>query len=150
MTEKFHNLLIDHLNLLEKANNILRYSYNKVKNFKIDKNCSQDEIDQLELLASRFARLSDILIKKIFRLIEKIDLDDEGTIRDSLNKAEKKRLIKSAEIFADIRILRNDFAHEYIPEAMTEIFIDIFKLAPELLDSVERVKIYCNKLKKEK
>lgn len=147
MIEKFKNLLEEHLNLLEKSDNILRYSYNKVKNISIDKNCSQDEIDQLELLASRFARLSDILIKKIFRLIEKIDLDDEGTIRDSLNKAEKKGLIKNAEIFAEIRILRNDFAHEYIPEAMTEIFIDVFNLTPELFDSVERVKKYCQKYK---
>lgn len=94
MTNKFKNLLNEHIKLLENAAKILQYSYNNVKNIDINKDCRQDEIDQLELLASRFARLSDILIKKIFRLIEKIDLDDEGTIRDSLNKAEKKRIDK--------------------------------------------------------
>ena len=147
MKKKIYNLLDEQLGLLENAAKILEYTYNNVKNIDINENCNQDEIDQLELLSSRFARLSDILIKKIFRLIERIDLDDEGTIRDTLNKAEKKGLINSAETFTEIRILRNDFAHEYIPEAMTEIFVDVFNLTPELLDSVERVQQYCNKYK---
>lgn len=148
MKKKILNLLDEQLGLLENATKILKYTYNNVKNIDINENCNQDEIDQLELLSSRFARLSDILIKKIFRLIERIDLDDEGTIRDTLNKAEKKGLIKSAETFTEIRILRNDFAHEYIPEAMTEIFVDVFNLTPELLDSVERVQKYCRKYKR--
>ena len=147
MKKKIYNLLDEQLGLLENAAKILEYTYNNVKNIDINENCNQDEIDQLELLSYRFARLSDILIKKIFRLIERIDLDDEGTIRDTLNKAEKKGLINSAETFTEIRILRNDFAHEYIPEAMTEIFVDVFNLTPELLDSVERVQQYCNKYK---
>ena len=99
MKKKILNLLDEQLGLLENATKILIYTYNNVKNIDINENCNQDEIDQLELLSSRFARLSDILIKKIFRLIKRIDLDDEGTIRDTLNKAEKKGLIKSAETF---------------------------------------------------
>jgi len=149
MNEKAMKLLDDELSLLISATNILQYTYKKCEGVEINSNCTQNEIDQLELLSSRFARLSDILIKKIFRLIERIDLDDEGTIRDTINKAEKKRLIKSADVFIEIRTLRNDFAHEYIPDAMTEIFIDVYKFTPELIDSVNRVNNYCEKYKDE-
>lgn len=145
MKDKAIKLLGDELKLLISADNVLKYTYKKCEPIEINMNCSQNEIDFLELLTSRFARLSDILIKKIFRLIEKIDLDDDGTIRDTINRAEKKGLIKSADLFVEIRTLRNDFAHEYIPEAMTEIFVDVFKLTPELFDSVNRVKDYCKK-----
>ena len=149
MRDKALKLLVDELNLLTGASNILEYTYKKCEGIKITKNCTQDEIDLLELLASRFARLSDILIKKVFRLLEKIDLDDDGTIRDTINRAEKKGLIKSADTFIEIRTLRNDFAHEYIPEAMSDIFLDVFMYSPELLDSVSRVKQYCTKYEKE-
>ena len=44
-------------------------------------------------MTSRFARLSDIIIQKIFRLIESLELEEPGTVRDRINQAEKWGII---------------------------------------------------------
>ena len=94
-------------------------------------------------MTSRFARLSDLLIQKIFRLIEQIDLEPGGTVRDRINKAEKKGLINSADDFVKIRILRNNIAHEYLPEEIRALFEKVLKYTPDILDSVKRVNDHC-------
>lgn len=68
-----------------------------------------------------------------------------GTIRDRINRAEKKEMIVSSDIFIEIRIVRNDIAHEYIPEAIHYIFGKVLSLTPDLLDGVDRTVIYCKK-----
>lgn len=143
MNEKLMRLLKDELALLENAENILLYSYNKCEEIHDQDTLTQEKIDSFELLASRFSRLSDIIIKKIFRLIERIDLEDKGTVRDAINMAVKKNLIADADSFILIREVRNSFAHEYIPEAISQIFIKVFDLTPVLLDSVKRIRDYC-------
>lgn len=89
--------------------------------------------------------MSDILIQKIFRLVDELDLDTQGTIRDRINRAEKKELIVSSDVFIEIRMVRNDIAHEYLPEAIHGIFGKVLALTPHLLDGVERTIAYCNK-----
>jgi hypothetical protein len=89
--------------------------------------------------------LSDILIQKIFRLLDELDLDTQGTIRDRINRAEKKELIASSDVFVEIRMIRNDIAHEYLPEAIHEIFGKVLLLTPHLLDGIERTVQYCEK-----
>ncbi len=63
-----------------------------------------------------------------------------------INRAEKKGLIPNAEIFVKIRILRNDIAHEYMPEAIQQIFQRVMKWTPELLKCVDNIKQYCLRL----
>lgn len=57
-------------------------------------------------------------------------------MRDRINRAEKWNLIESAETFVDIRIVRNDIAHEYLPEAILDIFKKVLALTPSLLRGV--------------
>ncbi len=47
-------------------------------------------MDQFEVFTSRFARMSDMLIQKVFGLLDKIELEDEGTIRDGLTGRKRK------------------------------------------------------------
>jgi hypothetical protein len=141
-------LLKEELELMEKAADILDYSYKKCKKTGVKAIYNYDELERFEALTSRFARLSDILIQKIFRLIDKIDLESVGTVRDRINRAEKKELIESTEDFVKIRILRNQIAHEYIPEEINEIFKTVLKYTPKLLDSVNRVRNYTEKYTK--
>lgn len=101
-----------------------------------------EELDRLELLTSRFSRLTDFMIQRIFRLIDEIDLDTPGTVRDVINRAEKKGLIEQADTFIQARILRNRIAHEYVEEVMTEIFKETVQLIPALLDACHRVNAY--------
>ena len=145
MTEQMRLLLLKELKVLDDARDILVYSFNKCSAIGIKENYEPEELESFESYTGRFARLSDILIQKIFRLVDEMDLDTQGTIRDRINRAEKKELIASSDIFVEIRIVRNDIAHEYLPEAIRDIFGKVLSLTPHLLDGVERTKKYCSK-----
>ena len=138
-------LLLEELELLEKAADILKYSNDLCTKIGIKEDYTYDELDKFESFTGRFARLSDLLIQKIFRLIESIELETPGTVRDRINKAEKKGLIESADIFIEIRILRNQIAHEYIQDEIKEMFEKVLLYTPHLLDSVVRVQNHCRK-----
>lgn len=138
-------LLREELQLLDKAADILKYSYGMCGKIGIKDEYSYEELDKFESFSGRFARLSDLLIQKIFRLIDDIELESPGTIRDRINRAEKKELIESADIFVEIRIVRNQVAHEYIQDEIQELFEKVLEYTPHLMDSVNRVKKYCRK-----
>ena len=145
MTGQMQLLLVNELQLLKDAKEVLVYSFNKCNTIGIKESYEPEELESFESLTSRFARLSDILIQKIFRLVDELDLDTQGTIRDRINRAEKKELIVSSDIFVEIRIIRNDIAHEYLPEAIHDIFERVLLLTPHLLEGVERTLSYCSK-----
>ena len=145
MTEQLYLILQKELKLLADATDVLEYSFNKCSRIGLKQNYQPEELESFESFTGRFARLSDILIQKIFRLIDEIDLETQGTVRDRINRAEKKGLIKSSDTFVEIRMVRNDIAHEYLPEAIQEIFVKVLELTPAILDSVERVKAYSQK-----
>lgn len=86
------------------------------------------------------------MTQKIFRLLAEIAQEQPGTVRDRINRAEKWDLIESAEDFVAIRIVRNDIAHEYLPEAIRDIFKKVMALTPALLKSVTLTKKYCSSL----
>ena len=145
MTDQMLKLLENELKVLVDAREVLRYSFNKCSSIGIKESYEPEELESFESFTGRFARLSDILIQKIFRLVDELDLDTQGTIRDRINRAEKKELIVSSDVFVEIRMIRNDIAHEYLPEAIHEIFGKVLLLTPHLLDGIERTIQYCNK-----
>lgn len=145
MTDQMQLLLVKELEVLDGAREVLEYSFKKCRTIGIKDSYEPEELESFESFTGRFARLSDILIQKIFRLVDELDLDTQGTIRDRINRAEKKELIISSDVFIEIRVVRNDIAHEYLPEAIRDIFGKVLSLTPHLLEGVERTKMYCKK-----
>ncbi len=146
MTKLLIELLRKEIKLLDDAASILDRSFQICQRIGIKPVYTFEELDHLEALTSRFARLSDLLIQKIFRIIDQLDLETTGSIRDRINRAEKKGLILNAEIFIKIRILRNDIAHEYLPEAVQQIFESVMEWTPMLLQAARLTQDYSNKL----
>jgi len=145
MTDQMRLWLVNELKVLVDARDVLLYSFNKCSAIGIKDTYRPEELESFESFTGRFARLSDVLIQKIFRLVDVLDLDTQGTIRDRINRAEKKELIASSDVFVEIRMVRNDIAHEYLPEAIHDIFGKVLSLTPHLLDGVERTITYCKK-----
>ena len=139
-TDDLRNLLERELLLLDDAAQALRYSFEKCGRIGLKAVYAPEELESYESLCSRFARLSDIVIQKVFRLLDEIALEEPGSVRDRINRAEKRGLVESGETFVAIRMLRNDIAHEYMPEAIRDIFKKVMELAPPLLNSVESIK----------
>lgn len=142
MDKKFV-LLKSELKLMNDAASVLRYSHKNCSKIKVKKRYTLKELDAFEILTSRFARLSDIIVQRIFKTIHSIDLDEVNTARDSINLAEKKNLIRNAKEMVEIRELRNSIVHEYIPDVIKSIFIKTRGLTPALLENVKLINLYC-------
>ena len=142
MTKDELLLLKEELTKMNLAGDMLNRSFQKCEVFGVKKAYSNEELDQIEAFTSRFARVSDLLIQRIFRLVDELDLDSEGTVRDRINRAEKKGLIEQSDTFVEIRKLRNAIAHEYQPDAPEKIFADVRVCTPSLLDSIKRTNQY--------
>ena len=100
------------------------------------------ELDKFESLKSRFARISDILTQKILKSIFLLLREDVKTFIDRINKAEKLEMIDSAEQLKTIRDLRNEIAHEYCIEDISEIFENVLKYGGTLLGMIGSIKKY--------
>ncbi|MCK5716344.1 MAG: hypothetical protein KAH77_02565 [Thiomargarita sp.] len=137
-------LLKEQIILLDDAVKVLTFSEKKCHKIGIKEEYTLDELDRFESLTSRFARLCDILLQKIFRLIDEIDLESPCSLRDRINHAEQKGLINSAERFIECRMLRNEISHEYMPEDVLKIFKTVLEMTPILVESVKKVKVYCD------
>ncbi|NTV50341.1 MAG: hypothetical protein HGB32_06410 [Geobacteraceae bacterium] len=136
------------LGRLQKAEATLRYSFVKCEAIGIKEIYEAEEQDRFESLTAKFARLSDLIIKQAIKLIDIIDLDEPTeTVRDSINRAEKKGLIESGIRFVEIRKLRNRIAHEYAEseDDIAEIYKEVLLSTPLLFDSVNRIVAYCRK-----
>lgn len=128
---------------MHKAASGLEWSLQRCQLLNIDALDAEGE-EKFETLTARFARMSDILIQKIFRLVDELDLETAGTVRDRINRAEKKGLIDSARDFVVIRELRNAIAHEYEEEALVNIHWEVLRLTPLLLSTPEKISDYLN------
>lgn len=136
------------LGRLQKAVETLNYSYIKCEAIGIKGTYNAEEQDRFESLTAKFARLSDLIFKQAIKLIDIIDLDEPPeTVRDSINRAEKKGLIESGMRFVEIRKLRNRIAHEYAEseEDIAEIYRETLQSTPLLFDSVSRIMGYCRR-----
>ena len=89
MSDNLLDLLQEQLEVLGSAADILAYSYEQCGKIGIKPVYTYEELDKIESFTSRFARLSDILTQKLFRLIARIELEDSGTVRDRINQAER-------------------------------------------------------------
>ncbi len=147
MEEDKRKIKAEHLRkqmkLAEKASYILNFSYNSTDYlFPLSEDISDEDLVHLDAITSRFARLADILIQKVFRAIDAIELTDEGTLIDRLNRAEQRGIIDSAEGWRNIRELRNQIAHEYVLEDLHSLFEDVIQFTPFVLKCVDKIKIY--------
>lgn len=139
------NLLNNDIELLNNAAETLSKSYQNCLKIGLKEDYSFEELTEFEALSRRFARSTDILIQKIFKLIDQLNLAPEGTIRDSINRAEKNLLIDSFESLVEMRRIRNQVSYEYVTDQLSRLYERIVSLSPVLLDCVERTKTYCKK-----
>ena len=129
--------LLENRVLLEKQLFWLNHSFDEVKKIGLKPKYEVSEFDSYENLCSRFSRMIDFLVRKIFRSIDAVEFENQGTLIDTVNHAHKRGLFENIETIRQIKDLRNDIAHEYIDDALEDLFEDIMKLTPYLIDLAE-------------
>ena len=144
MVEHLTQLLRDQLTLMRAAADVLEESRGRVADFadRLGSQLTVGERESCEALTSRFARLNDFLVQRVFRTLDQIELIDEGTPLDRLQRAEARGFIASAERWRELRLLRNAIAHNYLIETADRVLSESLAAAPELTETVNRVSRY--------
>lgn len=134
-------LLQEELTSLQQAAEHLQYSIQRCIGLVGAEDLPPDQLERLESLTSRFARLADMLIQRIFRLIDDIELVGNSSTLDRIYRAEKRGWANATDIIK-VRELRNLIAHEYAANQMNDIYTAVASMTPVLLDAIPRVTAY--------
>jgi hypothetical protein len=102
--------------------------------------------DCLETLSGRYARLCDLIVHKLFRALDRFEIEPPGTILDSLNRAERRGLIDSVDEMRALKDLRNEIAHEYAEEDLRGLHAELLASCPKLFKIVEAANRYVERL----
>ena len=131
-------LLLTHWDLLQRSLMSLQQSTNKTRQFLQQSEFSFEELESIDSLTSKFSRTSDIYLQKVLRSIWMLLREDTVPLIDLLNRAEKLMIIVSAEELLQMRDIRNQIAHEYLPEAVPELAKEVVVMTTLLQKNIEQ------------
>jgi uncharacterized protein YutE (UPF0331/DUF86 family) len=143
MTREVLELLAANLTSMDRSIAWLKRSYANCTRIGVKANYSEDEFDNFENLVGRYARTIDVIVSKVFRSIDAVELEDGGTMIDIVNRAEKRGLVRSADRVRDLKDLRNDIVHEYETDDLRSLFKQTLDAVPELFSIAEKTREYC-------
>lgn len=129
-------LLARNWQLLQNSLHTLNKSVEKAQAILKQEDYTFEEMETFDSLTSKFSRTSDIFLQKIIRTVWDLLHEDKMPLIDILNRAEKFEIIHSAEDMLEIRDIRNQIAHEYIPEAIQELVPDVIDLSKILEENI--------------
>ena len=130
---------------LKQAEKHLNTSYQRCQEIGLHGSHSEDHLIEFEALTGRFARLVDMLIHKLFRTIDTVELVDAGTLIDVMNRAEKRGFVDSALDLRALKDLRNDIAHEYLEKKLTILHKEVYQSVPKLFAIIAHSIAYSQK-----
>jgi len=128
--------------LLEKQLAWLKLSCKACKVITIKENYTIDEFGQFEILCSRYSRDIDFLIRKIFRTIDEYEFENQGTLVDVVNNAHKRGLFPDIEELRMMKDVRNTIVHEYIEDALVDVFDEVLLYSERLIVIIENTLRY--------
>ena len=143
MRKDIDNVLAENLSSMDKSTTWLKRSYSKCSRIGIKESYSEDEFDNFENLVGRYARTIDVVVNKVFRSIDSMELEDGGTMIDVVNRAEKRSIVRSADRVRELKDLRNDIVHEYETDDLRSLFQQTMEAVPELFAIAEKTRVYC-------
>jgi len=103
---------------------------------------SDAEWDQLEALSGRFARVTDLIVHKLLRALDRYELEETGTLLDSANRATKRGLIANPDVLREFKEIRNEIVHEYAIEDLAGLYAEIHTATPDLLSLISTIEGY--------
>ncbi len=139
---KIKALVEDYQRKLLKALKHLEYSYQKIQLLPTDVDqLDEESLETWESFSARFARVSDLFLTKYVRAkVLENDPGFEGSLRDFVNQGEKLGFLDDADLWMDIRELRNISAHEYTEADLAQYFKQIKSHAHRVLLIQQKIK----------
>ena len=103
---------------------------------------TEPQLESVEAFTSRFARAVDLLVNKVLRGLDRVELKSQGTLLDTVNRAEQRGFIVRADNLREMKDVRNMIAHDYAGTKAAEIFVYCREQKPEFDAVCERVAAY--------
>ena len=117
------SLLEQGLAELANARRHLDYSFQQVAGLPDTlKDATEKQLESAEAFTGRFARSVDLLVNKVLRSLDRVELKPEGTLLDVVNRAEKRGFVNRSEELREMKDVRNMIAHDYASAKAAEIF----------------------------
>jgi hypothetical protein len=135
--EIVQSVLRSNREVLDQALPSFRRSLEKCQSLDLNGPRSFEEEESLDALTSKFARVSDIFTQKVLKSLVLLTREDAPTFVDRMNLCEKLGIISSVADLIEIRDLRNQIAHEYLAENLTEVYRDCMLLSEKLLAEIQ-------------
>jgi hypothetical protein len=105
----------------------------------------EEEKETLEAMTARYSRALDFFLQKLLRTIDQVELSDEGSLLDRVNRFKKREVLQDEVDWADLKNLRNQIAHEYIIDKADKVVRDALQWEPILIQAFNNAKTYCKK-----
>ena len=140
MTNHNDQLLVQMLQsewlLLQASLETLIQSVVKCKAIGIKPEYSFEEQESFDSLTSKFNRTSDLFTQKIIRSIWMLLHEPFVPFIDMMNIGEKIKILSSSDQMIGIRDMRNQIAHEYIPEVIRDLVPEVIELTLQLSENI--------------
>ncbi|WP_156427988.1 HepT-like ribonuclease domain-containing protein [Thiohalocapsa sp. ML1] len=134
-------LLAEQIELARRASDALEHSWAKLSPEVIGAP-DPDLQETLEAMTARFARLEDILIKRVFRAVVAAELADAERLLDVLDLMARLGIIESTEQWIALKELRNIIVHEYELDDLPALQRRVYQATPMLRQTLEAVARY--------
>ena len=122
---------------------LLKTSIERIKN--LDKLDEIQRGEAIEAFLSRYSRTVDLLINKVLRGLDILEMEDTSKKLDIVIRAEKRGFIKDFNVLIEMKDLRNELAHEYVQKRIEEALqysLEIFIIA-EKIENYLKENRYC-------
>ena len=135
---ELEKILKQHWDLLLRSLKTLQQSREKTQVYLTKPDLNFEELESIDSLTSKFGRTSDIYLQKVLRTVWLLLREDTVPLIDLLNRAEKLRMILSADQLLQMRDIRNQITHEYLPEAAPELALEVNRKKEQLAQNIEQ------------
>ncbi len=138
-------LFCENWKLYLKSIDWLKISLERTKDLKTLEKWSLEDYEKVETLFSRYSRSVDILINKVLRGLDFLELEEPLRKLDIVIRAEKRGLVDDYNLLIEMKDLRNELAHEYIEEALKNRLEEVIEKSQLLLKITEKIEQYLKK-----
>tara|TARA_B100001013_G_C24527852_1_gene409581 strand:- start:75 stop:533 length:459 start_codon:yes stop_codon:yes gene_type:complete len=135
---ELEKILKQHWDLLLRSLKTLQQSREKTQVYLNKTDLNFEELESIDSLTSKFGRTSDIYLQKVLRTVWLLLREDTVPLIDLLNRAEKLMMILSADQLLQMRDIRNQITHEYLPEAAPELALEVNRKTEQLAQNIEQ------------
>ena len=136
------NVLNSEWDLLQAAVKTMKLSVHKCQVIGSKESYTFEELESFDSLTSKFNRTSDLFTQKVLRTVWMLLHEPFAPFIDMMNNGEKMKILQSADQLIEIRDLRNQIAHEYLPDAIRELVPEVIELSANLIENIETCKVF--------